>query len=232
MVRAFIFFSMCFVQGMVFAQELNVAHISTSGYGEVSVAPDAASLNVQVEQSNLNAEQAKSSVDTIVRNYINQLISLGASTEQVSSSNLFISPQYSYPKNSQPELIGYRAVRKITVDVNNIELLNSYLDAALEQGVTIVNRIELKVKDREKYQRQATKAAIKNAQQNAKLLAQGFNLQLGEVWEIRYQSQPVIPAPGLYRATTLDESSVFKDYQDTNIVIRDNVDVIYKLRSK
>lgn len=229
MFRFYISFVLLMGSTLALAQEINVPHVATSGYGEVSVAPDSASFSVQVEKTNLNAEQAKSAVDSVVQNFIQQLTILGAKTEQVSSSNLFVSPQYYYPNNGQPELIGYKAVRKIDVNVEDIIALNGYLDAALEKGVTSINRIELKVKDREKYQRQATQAAITNAQENAKILAQGFNRKLGEVWEIRYQSQPVTPAQGLMRSMALEQTNVFKDYQDTDIVIRDNVDVIYKL---
>lgn len=228
MVRALLLMVIC--SGYAFAQENDFAHISTSGYGEVTVAPDSAELNVQVEQTNLNAEQAKSAVDKIVQSFIQNLINLGASQELVSSSNLFISPQYYYPKNSQPELIGYRAVRKITVRVEDITQLNSYLNSALEAGVTSVNRIELKIKDRQKFQLQATKAAIENAQYNANNLAKGFNRQLGEVWSIQYSSQIASPSSGVMRSMALEQANVFKDYQDSDIVISDNVDVIYKLK--
>lgn len=228
MVRALLL--MVIWSGFAVAQENDFAHLSTSGYGEVTVAPDSAELNVQVEQTNLNAEQAKSAVDEIVQKFIHNLTDLGASQEQVSSSNLFISPQYYYPKNSQPELIGYRAVRKVVVNVADITLLNSYLNSALEAGVTSVNRIELKVKDRQKYQLEATKAAIANAQYNAKNLAQGFNRQLGEVWRVQYRSQAEVSPPGIMRSMALEQANVFKDYQDTDIVISDNVDVIYKLK--
>jgi uncharacterized protein len=214
-------------QSSAFAQDINFAHIATTGYGEISVAPDSASFYVQVEQTNLNAEQAKATVDTIVHKYIEKLLQLGETSEQISSSNLFLSPQYYYPNNGQPELIGYKAVRKVTVNVDDISLLNRYLDAALKEGVTSVNRIELKVKDREKYQLEATRAAITDAQKNAKALASGFNRQLGNVWEIRYQSQP--QSTNVLRKMSLEQNGAFKDYQDTNIVIRDNVDVIYEL---
>jgi uncharacterized protein len=214
-------------QSSALAQDINFAHIATTGYGEISVAPDSASFYVQVEQTNLNAEQAKATVDTIVHKYIEKLLQLGETSEQISSSNLFLSPQYYYPNNGQPELIGYKAVRKVTVNVDDISLLNRYLDAALKEGVTSVNRIELKVKDREKYQLEATRAAITDAQKNAKALASGFNRQLGNVWEIRYQSQP--QSTNVLRKMSLEQNGAFKDYQDTNIVIRDNVDVIYEL---
>ncbi|MGX9419244.1 SIMPL domain-containing protein [Vibrio sp. RC27] len=230
MIKAVFIAMTLFTSGALSAAELKAAHIATTGIGEVSVAPDSALFNVQVEQSNLNAEQAKSAVDDIVKAYIEKLVEHGESTEKISSSNLFLSPQYYYPKNGQPDLIGYKAVRKITVDVDDISKLNLYLDVALEQGVTSVNRIELKVKDRETYRLKATQAAIADAKSNAKLLAEGFGRELGDIWEINYQSPQAPHSPGLMRSMSLEQSNVFKDYQDTNIVIKDNVNVIYELK--
>ena len=230
MIKAVFIAGLLLTSHVATAVDVDFAHIATTGIGEVSVAPDSAIFNVQVEHSNLNAEQAKSSVDSTVKSYIEKLVSLGESVERISSSNLFLSPQYYYPKNGQPELIGYKAIRKITVDVDDISRLNMYLDVALEQGVTSVNRIELKVKDRETYRLKATKAAIADAKKNAELLAQGFGRELGSIWEISYQSPQASQAPGVMRSMSLEQSNVFKDYQDTNIVIKDNVNVIYKLR--
>jgi uncharacterized protein YggE len=230
MMKALMVSALILSSNSIFATEMDFAHISTTGVGEVQVMPDSAVLNVQVEQSNLNAEQAKGAVDDIVKSFIKKLISLNESAEKISSSNLFLSPQYSYPKNGQPELIGYKAVRKITVNVDDISRLNLYLDIALEQGITSVNRIELNVKNREKYQRQATQAAIANAQNNAQVLAQGFGRELGDVWEIRYQSPDVPQTMGIMRSMSFEQQNVFQDYQDTHIVIKDNVDVIYQLK--
>lgn len=230
MMKALIVSALILSSNSIFATEMDFAHISTTGVGEVQVTPDSAVFNVQVEQSNLNAEQAKSAVDDIVKNFIKKLISLNESAEKISSSNLFLSPQYSYPKNGQPELIGYKAVRKITVNVDDISRLNLYLDIALEQGITSVNRIELNVKNREKYQRQATQAAIANAQNNAQILAQGFGRELGDVWEVRYQSPGAPQTMGVMRSMSFEQQNVFQDYQDTHIVIKDNVDVIYQLK--
>jgi uncharacterized protein YggE len=230
MIKALFVTALILSSSSTLALDVDFAHISTTGVGEVQVTPDSAIFNVQVEQSNLNAEQAKSAVDDIVKSFIKKLISLNESAEKISSSNLFLSPQYSYPKNGQPELIGYKAVRKITVNVDDISRLNLYLDIALEQGITSVNRIELNVKNRAKYQLQATQAAIADAQNNAQILAQGFDRELGDVWEIRYQSPDVVQAPGVMRSMSFDQKDVFQDYQDTNIVIKDNVHVIYQLK--
>jgi hypothetical protein len=47
---------------------------------------------------------------------------------------------------------------------------------------------------------------------------------------VQYRSQVAATSPGILRSMALEQANVFKDYQDSDIVISDNVDVIYKLK--
>lgn len=98
-----------------FAQEWDFPHISTSGYGEVTAVPDMAEFSVKVVESTMNAEQAKAAVDKAVTEFTSKLVKSGVAQQNISSSNLYINPQYHYPANGKPELVGYQASRSITV---------------------------------------------------------------------------------------------------------------------
>ncbi len=209
------------------ANELSFPHLSTTGYGEVVAKPDMAEFSVQVVETTMTAEQAKQSVDKAVEAFLTKLKQQGVAAEQITSTNLYLSPQYHYPKKGQAELVGYRASRTITVTVDELEKLNSYLDTALSAGINQVDNISLKVKDEAKYQQQARLAAIKDAQQKAQSLAQGFAQDLGKVWQINYNSPSSRPV--LMRAMSMDMKSESNGYQDSTIVIRDRVDVVYRL---
>lgn len=206
------------------------AHLVTTGYGEVMVKPDMAQFSVRVTKTLEEAEQAKATVDQIVAGVLEQLQRAGVAKEQMISSNLSLAPQYHYPSSGKPELIGYQAMRTIEVSVERIEQLNLYLDIALTQGVTQVDKVNLKVKDQAHYQQQAQLAAIQDAKQKAAALAKGFDRSLGSVWQINYNgntySQPIQlqAMSDMSRSAKIDES-----YQDASIVIRDRVEVIYLL---
>lgn len=213
------------------AQELNFPHIATSGYGEVVAVPDRAQFAVKVVETHMNAEHAKMNVDKVVAEFVSQLKKSGVKDQDISSSNLYLTPQYHYPKTGQPELIGYRAQRSVTVEVEQLSQLNQYLDLALAQGINQVDSVQLKVSDQAKYQAQARMAAITDAKQKAEALAKGFQRDLAKVWRIEYNS--MTPQPILMRASNMmsekSKSLVDDSYQDSTLVIRDRVDVIYKL---
>ncbi len=219
----------CIVTTKVLAIEPNFAHIETTGYGEIVAKPDMAEFSVQVEESMLTAEQAKKRVDDVVTAFINRLTSEGVEKEDIISSNLYLSPKYHYPKSGKSELVGYKASRRITVTVVNLDNLNAYLDGALGDGINRIDNIQLKVKEREHYQELARQAAIKDANRKAASLAEGFASQLDGVWKISYDKTPNRPV--MYKAMSMEaQPSVSSTYQDTAIIIKDSVNVTYRIK--
>jgi len=210
------------------ANEMNFPHLSTSGYGEVVATPDMAKFSVRVVEITMSAEQAKEKVDDVVTAFIKRLNEAGVSDDDIVSSNLYLTPQYHYPKEGKPELVGYRATRSVAVEVDELANLNQYLDIALEENINQIDDIQLKVRDEEKYQQQARMAAIKDAMQKAQSLASGFGRKLDGVWRIDYNARQVRPV--MMKASAFSEdSAVNKSYQDSTITITDSVAVIYKL---
>lgn len=211
------------------AADPSFPHIETTGYGEVTAKPDMAEFTVQIEESTLTAEQAKKRVDDVITAFVQRLTSEGVEKENIVSSNLYLSPQYHYPKSGVSELVGYRASRSITVTVMELEKLNTYLDGALGDGINRVDNIQLKVKQRESYQEKARQAAIKDANAKAASLAKGFNSQLDGVWKVSYNQ--IQERPGMYKAMAMSsEMGVASTYQDAEIVIRDSVNVTYRIK--
>jgi uncharacterized protein YggE len=205
-------------------------HLVITGYGEVEATPDMAELTVTVVESSLTAEQSKQQVDNVVKGFMAQLTRQGVAAASIQSAHLYLTPQYHYSQQDKPELVGYRASRTLTVNVDDLANLNQYLDIALSEGVNQVDTIHLKVRDEEKYQQLARFSAIKDANAKARSLAEGFEQELGGVWRIDYHrpsAQPVF----MY-SMSLGEKTESDHYQDSTLVIRDQVDVLYKLREK
>ncbi|WP_391089045.1 oxidative stress defense protein [Vibrio sp. NH-UV-68] len=219
--------SLSTVSVAVLANTPDFPHLVTAGYGEVIAKPDMAEFSVKVVESTMTAEQAKQSVDQVVKALIDALNQQGVEAQDISSSNLYITPQYHYPKKGKPELVGYRATRSVSVTVNDLADLNQYLDLALNAGINQVDNIQLKVRDQAQYQQQARMAAIRDANEKAQSLAQGFGKAVKDVWRIDYNMQSQQPV--LMRSMAMDAKVESNTYQDSTIVIRDRVDVIYQL---
>lgn len=163
----------------VLADVPEFAHVTTTGYGEVVATPDMATFSVKVVDTTMTAEQAKQSVDKTVEDFLQYLSDAGLSKDNITSSNLYLAPQYHYPKSGKAELVGYRASRSINVTVTDLADLNQYLDMALKAGINQVDNIQLKVSNQAEYQQKARMAAIKDAREKAASLASGFDKKLG-----------------------------------------------------
>lgn len=222
-------FSSVTAASSVVAADVDFPHLETVGIGEVVATPDMAEFTVQIVEEQETAQQAKQAADKVVVAFHQRLKEMGVSRNDIESGNIQLNPQYSYPKNAKPKLEGYRATRTITVRVFELAKLNEILDGALGDGINRINQISLKVKDETRYQEAARLAAIKDAQQKAKSLAAGFGEHIDGVWQIRYHNGPSQP-PVLMRAMAMDSSIESQaSYQDSEIVIRDQVDVVFRL---
>ncbi len=221
-------FLLSVTSGSILANTPEFAHVTTTGYGEVIATPDMATFSVKVVDTTMTAEQAKQSVDGTVDEFLKKLSDAGLSKDSVTSSNLFLAPQYYYPKSGKAELVGYRASRGINVTVTDLSHLNEYLDMAIQAGINQVDNIQLKVSNQLEYQQKARMEAIKDARESAASLASGFNKQLGEIWRVNYNHTYAEPA--LMRSMNMDNKQHVNSYQDSTMVIRDQVEVIYRLK--
>jgi len=218
-----------FISPSLMAADVSFPHLETTGIGEIVTPPDMALFSVQVSELGKTAKDAKNAADAAIAAFNQRLANEGVVRTDIESSNISLRPEYLYKKDNKPELIGYRANRHVTVTVRELDKLNQFLDGALGDGINNINSIELKVSNESKYIEQARQAAIKDAKQKAQSLASGFDEKVDGVWKISYrqsQSRPV-----MMRAMAMDSSAnIESSYQDTKIVIRDQVDVVFRLK--
>jgi len=210
------------------AADISFPHLETTGVGEIVTSPDMAVFSVQVSETRKSAKDAKSAVDDVIAAFNKRLEDEGVARIDIESTNITLRPEYQYKKDSKPELIGYRANRNVNVTVRDLAQLNNYLDGALGDGINSITNIELKVSDEEKFIQQARQAAIIDAQEKAASLAKGFGENVDGVWKITYRNSATRPM--LMRSMEMDSTAnIESTYQDAKIIIRDQIDVVFRL---
>lgn len=203
-------------------------HLETVGVGEVVAQPDTAMVDVAVSLTRTTAQAAKQASDDAVAALLARLEKMGVARNDIDSANLDLQPQYSYPKNSEPKLTGYRANRTVTITVNALPTLNKILDGALADGLNRVNNIRFTSSKEAELKEQARMAAIADAKAKAESLAKGFGESLAGIWEIRYVSTAPV-RPVMLRMAAEAVSDVGASYENAEITIRDQVEVVYAL---
>ena len=149
--------------------------IVTSGLGEVSVMPDMAELNMQLQAINKDGIKAKQEVDEQFNRLLRGLARLDISKDEVIAPSLLLAPHYDYTSKKR-KLIGYRAVRNITVLINNLEQLDQVMNTGLTAGIDQMGNINLKVANEMSYKTQARQQAIDQSKSIARELARAYDV--------------------------------------------------------
>ncbi len=84
------------------------------------------------------------------------------------------SSHYDYTSKKR-KLIGYRAVRNITVLINNLEQLDQVMNTGLTAGIDQMGNINLKVANEMSYKTQARQQAIDQSKSIARELARAYD---------------------------------------------------------
>jgi len=208
--------------------------IVTSGQSEVSVVPDMAELNMELRAINKESNKAKRELDKQFNQLLDELALLNIQKKAIIASSLQLTPQYDYATKTR-EFVGYRAVRKITITINELEQLNQVMDTALGTGIDQLGRVNLKVADETSHQKQARQQAIDQSKVIAKELAMAYGARLGSIVQINYQGSDIqYPQPRMkhQRSEMMMADADIGVYLHDTIKFNDRISVIFELLVK
>ena len=159
------------------------------------------------------------------------LARLDISKDEVIAPSLLLAPHYDYTSKKR-KLIGYRAVRNITVLINNLEQLDQVMNTGLTAGIDQMGNINLKVANEMSYKTQARQQAIDQSKSIARELARAYDARLGAVVQINYQGSDVqYPRPLMksQRSAMMISDSEPGIYLHDNIKFNDRINVVFEL---
>lgn len=175
--------------------------ISVSGEGKVSTTPDLATVNIGVMSQATTAVDAKNQNNEKINKIISYVKSQGIKDADISTSDLNLYPQQTYPVNGgNPTITGYQQTQTVTVKVHGVDkdqsVLDKILDGVVNNGANQVNGVSLSVEDPSALQQKAQVKAIADAKQKAQQLAQEAGLTLGKVVSVSENSGGLpVPMP-------------------------------------
>lgn len=209
-------------------------HLVTTGIGSIDVAPDMATLMIEVSVTNKEAAVAKKQNDERVAKYMDFLANNGINKADIAAANIQTRIDYGYNNSlsSSKATKDYVAIRQVKVTVRDLDKLNTLLDGALSAGLNEIRDINLGVAKDEALRAQARKKAVDNALAQAKDLAKDFGVTLGPVYSISYRapnptSTPIMRA---YKADSVSSNNADQTYQQQSISFDDQVDVVFDIK--
>lgn len=169
--------------------------LSLSVTGEVSVAPDMATVNFGVVSQGKTAAEAMKAGNVRMNAVMSALKAAGIAAKDIQTSNLQLNPQYNYANNQAPKLTGYEARNQVTVRVNDLDKTGPVIDAVIGAGVNQIDQIGFGLKDNGAVLDQARQKAVATLNQRAALYASATGLKLKKLLSIEEGSAPSYHPP-------------------------------------
>lgn len=193
-------------------KSVNAANVITvSGKGEVFATPDIATFSFSVTQEAANVGDAQANATEKTNKILASIKAAGVEDKDIKTSSYNIYPRYEYlnagPYSSGTQrLAAYVVSQSVQVKVRKLEDAGKILSDIGSLGATDVSGLSFSVDKQDDFARDARNLAIKDARDQAAVLAHALGVDLGSITTF-YESSPSQPYP-MYYAKDMMASSV------------------------
>ena len=219
-----------------------VASISVSGDGEVTAAPDIATVSFTVRESGKTVPLAQKATEAKIAAGLKGLEALGVDKKDTKTLSYTVNPKYEAQQTgycngyvcppSKTVVNGYEVAQSVTVKVRKVDQAGEVIGVLGKVNITEIDGPNFTVDDIDKAQADAKALAIAKAQAKAESTAKALGVSLGAITAFTEDNGGYYPM--MYKATTMATGGVVRDEsvslpQGEN-VIKSRVTITYTLK--
>ncbi|WP_339819341.1 SIMPL domain-containing protein [Sulfitobacter dubius] len=178
--------------GMVSAQQGPEEGIIVTGQGSIAAAPDMATITLGVTEEATTAKAAMDKVTEAVAAILTQLDAQGVAARDRQTSRFYLRPVHDrrpVEDGQPPRITGYQAGNSVTVKVRDLDRLGAMMDAVIDDGANDFNGLDFGLQDPKDALAEARKAAVADASERARQLAEAAGVKLGTLIRLTENSQ-------------------------------------------
>ena len=149
----------------------DISKISVTGEGVVEAPPDCAKISVGIVSRNNDAEKVQAENARVAANIINSIVAIGIDKKNISTSNYNFRPTYRNDADNRRIFDGYEVTNSVTILVNDLSKVSKVIDTALANGANQIDSLNFGIRDREKFQNDALRVAVRDAMKKAEIVA-------------------------------------------------------------
>jgi hypothetical protein len=188
----------------IFAQD-EIRTVTVNGSGSASTAPDRATVQMSIIARNTSVAEAQEAAAEVTAKILAMTDRMGIDRDKIDTTGSSVQPEYRWNRErEEQELRGYIAQRQMRIDVRDLDKLGALVEGAVEAGVNQVHPPQLDSSKRRDAYREALDAAAKDAQANARQLAESLGANLGNVLQISTVPRSAPPMPMMRGAMALE----------------------------
>lgn len=216
------------------------ASITVSGEGEVTAAPDIATVTFTVRESAKTVPEAQKLAEAKLTKALTALDTLGVDKKDTKTISYTVNPKYenvpvtysgytAMPVYTNPKVVGYEIAETIQVKVRKIDSAGDVIGALGTVNITELSGPEFTVDDMDKVQADAKEKAIANARDKAEKTAKALGVSLGAITQFSENNGGYYPvAYGMGGAMSKQAADSVSVPQGES-VIKSNVSVTYSI---
>ncbi len=155
--------------------------VRAAGEAVIKVKPDLAIVNVGVVTQAATARDANVQNAAQVEAVLAQLRQVLGSNADIKTTSYSLTPNYRYSQTAPPTLIGYTATNNVEVNIADLSVVGSVIDAASQAGANNIGSLQFTLKDPEPVRLQALGLAAKQGKAHAEAIAAGLGARVGSV---------------------------------------------------
>lgn len=212
--------------------------IEIGGYGEMKIAPDQGVLNITLEARRMDFGATVEELSKKEKHILKLIASLGYDEETVRTSNFMVRDNIIWKKGTRYDS-GFIAGQSMTFDFPNskkniADILNTFSSGKTDAEI----RFSFKLSDelKEKMNAQVVELAVKDARENAELLAKYSGVKIKSVLKIEYHIAQNQIAPQYNRmemsfdaASSMKSAGGSQGFNAEDITLSDRVTIYYEI---
>lgn len=172
----------------------DTAGITAGGVGTVTGTPDIVTLVLGVQTQGPSANGALGANRQQANALIGMLKSKGVADTDIRTSQLSVSPSYS---SGDRRITGYEVTNQVTATLHNVASAGGIIDAAADAAgdAVRVQQLKFSIDDDSALRAKARADAVKQAQNQARQMAEAAGVQLGKLRSISEAPGATPPVP-------------------------------------
>lgn len=156
------------------------ADITARGSATVTAQPDMVSITASATVNAATVAQAQEQINKVIGSVSTKLLELGVLEEDIVTQNYGYYPTYNYD-GDVPTVTGYQANHTLRITCRDIEMLDSVIGVATDNGMSEIYNVSYDVTGSELLYHQALEQAIASARGKAEAMAAAAGLTLTEL---------------------------------------------------
>ena len=191
--------------------------ISVTGQGQVSAAPDLATLRLGTEAIADTVQEARTTSSAATQGMIDALLELEVAEEDIGTSSIKISTVFDYENQT---VTGYRVSNRLTVRLRDLSSVGTVIDRVTEAGgdLTRLQGVTFAIEDTDALEEQARAAAVADLSDKAEQLAELLGVEVGPAISIVEGGGEFQP---LRESFGLSPAAAYSDSQSTPVLAGD-----------